>query len=413
MQSTHESLQEKVGELFHELKTLSENYKLEKLNLNIILVDTKNNKKFTFDIDEKLNFSVSSSSSSVKIEQHNLKPSESEKTTEDLTIGEISTEQTTEQRGGKLFLVDNTLSSGIFNTSMNSEDTETLRIPISTSDVQSTISEKFTNKKNKFTKNSDIFKGGFKKNIELKKYLSSDLAFSPTSAFSQVSELKTVNKHIFNTQKGGNDVPENTKKTDKVTEQNKILSTDSMSATSYDKPEEKNEMDKNFSPTSLSDTSIASKNLMQKSKNNFSETSAFDNNNLPSNVSATSNNSSTSDNSDNSDNSDTSAFDNNNLPSDVSATSATVPTSRTPFIPAKEKEPLAMKGGFTKSNNIETTLSKMDLIRQKIRELESITESDIFQKNKISQSGGGDKRKNSQSKQIVGINSSSTSSLCE
>ena len=65
---------------------------------------------------------------------------------------------------------------------------------------------------------------------------------------------------------------------------------------------------------------------------------------------------------------------------------------------------------FKKSKKIQdnSTLSKMDLIRQKIRDLDSSSESNIFQKNKVIQSGGANKN-------IIGINSnsSSTSSLCE
>jgi hypothetical protein len=85
-----------------------------------------------------------------------------------------------------------------------------------------------------------------------------------------------------------------------------------------------------------------------------------------------------------------------------------------------------MKGGFDNKKKVESVgatraasaasavhaLSKMDLIRQKIKELES-SDIDIFQKNKVTQSGGGDKKKINQGKQVVGINSSSTDSLCE
>jgi hypothetical protein len=65
-----------------------------------------------------------------------------------------------------------------------------------------------------------------------------------------------------------------------------------------------------------------------------------------------------------------------------------------------------------KSNKNNSSLSKMDLIRQKIKELESTSDSNVFQKNKVVQSGGANKQKLNKIIQM-GINSSSTSSLCE
>ena len=54
----------------------------------------------------------------------------------------------------------------------------------------------------------------------------------------------------------------------------------------------------------------------------------------------------------------------------------------------------------------------MDLIRQKIRELETVSENEVFRKN-VSQMGGSNKQKFNEIKQAIGFNSSSTSSLCE
>ena len=368
MESTHESIQTKVGELFEELKKLSSNYKLTKLNMNIVLYDTKNNKNFTFNIDEKLNFSMSS-------------------------------ESVTEQEGGILF-TENTLSSGIFNTSMNSEDTETQRISISTSDIQSTITEKNMERKNN-RNSADIFKGGFKKPVSNKQSLSNDVKFSSTS------ELNTTVKNIFTKQKGGANLLSDTSATSvtSVTSDNKI------SKSNY-----------NFSPTSMSATSDLVGGVKSEfSATSMSATSDFKVGGVKSEFSATSM-SATSDNKigemlsevsatsmsatfDNkvggmrSGMSETSFLNSDNVLSNVSATSLT------------NAEPMTnIKGGFNKSNNIESTLTKMDLIRKKIKELESISETEIFQKNKVTQSGGSHKNKG---KEVIGINSSSTSSLCE
>ena len=370
MESTHESLQTKVVELFEELKNLSSNYKLKKLNMNIVLHDAKNNKNFSFNIDEGLNFSVASES--VKVVEA--------------------------QDGGNLS--DSTLSSGIFNTSANSEDTETLRIAITTSDVQSTISEN-TDIQNKNSTN--VFKGGFKKTASNKQSLSNDIKFSPTS------ELNTTAKNIFAKQKGGANVLSDTSVTS-ATSDNKVsafgnnFSATSMSATSDYKTGTAN-VKSDFSATSdvkfgggkseFSATSVTSATSM-------SATSDYKTGDMMSAVSATSM-SATSDNKVGGGRrglSETSVLSSDNMLSNFSA------TSLANFEPASN-----MKGGFIKSNKIESTLSKMDLIRKKIKELESVSESEIFQKNKVTQSGGG--KNANQAKQVIGINSSSTSSLCE
>lgn len=365
MESTHESLQTKVGELFEELKKLSSNYKLTKLNMNIVLYDTKNNKNFTFNIDEKLNFSMSS-------------------------------ESVAEQEGG-ILLTENTLSSGIFNTSINSEDTETQRISISTSDIQSTISEK--NMEGKNNKNSaNIFKGGFKKTVSNKQSLSNDVKFSSTS------ELNTTVKNIFTKQKGGVNVLSDTSATsvtsdNKISKSNNNFSPTSMSATSDLKV---GGVKSEYSATSMSATSDLKVDGLKSEFSATSMSATSDNKvgEMLSEVSATSM-SATSDNKVGgmrNGMSETSFLNSDNMLSNISATSLT------------NVEPTNMKGGFNKSNNIESTLTKMDLIRKKIKELESISETEIFQKNKVTQSGGGHKNK---SKEIIGINSSSTSSLCE
>jgi hypothetical protein len=302
MESTHELLQSKVGELLEVLKKLSSNYKLTRLNIDIALHDTKNNKNFSFNIDEKLNFSMNSSSAE-------------------------------EQQGG-LLLSDNTLSSGIFNTSSNFEDSETQRISISTSDFQSPITEN-ENQKN-ITNSADIFKGGFKKTLSAKDALSDDIQFSSTS------ELNTAIKNVFTKQNGGKNT---------------------MSATSATSDDHMSKLNNNFSATSLSATSD---NKVGGMRHGMSDTSFLNSDNMLSNLSATSQ--------------------------------------------TNVKQSANMKGGFNDSQKIESTLSKMDLIRKKIRELQTISETEIFQKNVTRQSGGGNKNNGNG---IVGINSSSTSSLCE
>jgi uncharacterized membrane protein affecting hemolysin expression len=69
-----------------------------------------------------------------------------------------------------------------------------------------------------------------------------------------------------------------------------------------------------------------------------------------------------------------------------------------------------MNGGNKIKKNID--LSKMETIRQKIRELENISDTNVFQKHNTQKNmtGGSIKQYN---KVPYGINSSSTSSLCE
>ena len=407
MESTHESLQSKVAELFGELKKLSSNYKLIKLNMDIVLHDTKNNKNFTFVIDEKLNFSVSS-------------------------------ESLPEQEGGNLLLNDNTLSSGIFNTSINSEDTETQRIAITTSDMESTISEKKMNRANNKGL-AGIFKGGFKNSMDNKRILSNDLKFSSTSDLLQTSELNTTVKNIFGKQKGGANVLSATSATsvtseNKVTGENYDFSATSLSATSDSKlndvksefsatsmsatsDNKVGEMVSEFSATSMSATvdnkvggmrhgfmSATLDNKVGGTKHGLSETSFLNSDNMLSNVSATSM-SATLNNKVGGTRyglSETSFLNSDNMLSNVSATSLT------------NYEPVTnSKGGFHKLEKNEPILSKMDLIRKKIKELDTISETDIFQKNKVTHSGGAHNKKMVQHKQIEGLNSSSTSSLCE
>ena len=361
MESTRESLQTKVSELFEELKHLSSNYNLKKLNMNIVLYDTRNNKNFIFNIDEGLNFSISS-------------------------------ESVAEQEGGNLLLSDNTLSSGIFNTSINSEETETQRISISTSDIQSTISDKNIERQNKNSTN--IFKGGSNGNILNKNVMSNDINFSPTSNLSVTSTLNTTVKNIFTKQNGGFNTLSDTSVTSatsatsmsgtsdyKVGGVKSDFSATSMSATSDYKVEG---IKSDLSATSMSATSD---HKVGEVKSDFSATSmpATLNNKVGGMKQSLS---------------ETSFLNSDNVFSNVSA------TSQTNF-----KSINNMKGGSTKSNKINTTLSKMDLIRKKIKELESISETEIFQKNKVTQSGGG--KNISLGRQVVGINSSSTSSLCE
>ena len=372
MESTHESLQSTVAELFGELKKLSSNYKLIKLNMDIVLHDTKNNKNFRFAIDEKLNFSVSS-------------------------------ESLPEQEGGNLLLSDNTLSSGIFNTSINSEDTETQRIAITTSDMESTISEKKMDRANN-KGSAGIFRGGFKNSMDNKRVLSNDLKFSSTSDLSQTSELNTTVKNIFGKQKGGANVLSATSATS-VTSENKAtganydFSATSLSATSDSKL---NDVESEFSATSMLATSD---NKVDEMVSEFSATSmsatsdnkvggmrhGFMSAALDNKVSGTKHGLS-----------ETSFLNFDNMLSNVSATSLT------------NYEPVTnLKGGFLKSEKNELILSKMDLIRKKIKELDTISETDIFQKNKVTHSGGAHNKKMVQHKQIEGLNSSSTSSLCE
>jgi hypothetical protein len=65
-----------------------------------------------------------------------------------------------------------------------------------------------------------------------------------------------------------------------------------------------------------------------------------------------------------------------------------------------------MKGG----GDVVQQVSKFDLIKQKIRELELGTEREVFSK---SQSGGANKKLFDKLKKDIGINSSSTSDICE
>jgi hypothetical protein len=269
----------------------------------------------------------------------------------------------TESEGGYLRSIssDNTLSTSIFKTSVT-EESENFKTE--DFDTSRNISEKI-NKRNSAKETIGKLRGGFIKST--KNEMSDN--------YSSTSQLNTTIKNIF----GGN------------------LSATSLSATSLSATSEVQVGGNNlkYSATSLSPTSdvkVGGNNL-EYSATSMSGTSDVSVGSKKSNFSATS----------------------LSATSDVKVGGNNLEYSATSYF--KKSENKTIKGGNLETSDIinnfdnKKSVSKMDLIRQKIKELETTSDANIFKKNKSSQSGGGIKL--NEIKQNVGINSSSTSSLCE
>ena len=354
MEETHKSLKDKVLNLMKELKTLSENYELTK-----------------FDIDIVLHNKIEKNNITLKISDENVVISNSK----DKTKKESVTENATVTEGGTLRSLssDNTLSTSIFNTSVtdDSEYLKTEDYSMSKTDLSSNDNQRVNSKES-----VEKLRGGFLK-VSKK---SNNVNFSTTS------EINTQIKNLYNS-------PNNISLTsDFLVGGNKQeFSATSLSATSaFSVGGNKQE----FSATSLSATSDnkISANKQEFSATSLSATSDFSVGGNKQEFSATSLSSKSNKISVNKQ--DFSATSDFKVGGGL-ITNIFSETSQTTTIMQKNKK--------------ENPLTKMDLIRQKIKELDSTSEQKIFKKNV--QSGGGDKLR--QIKQNIGINSSSTSSLCE
>ena len=297
----------------NELIKIAKNYDVV-VNAEIKVINKSNNQISEYKLDNNSNISKN-----ITKEQQQQQPQETTKSIsktdeENLPqLGGVLTEQT--------FKSDNTLTSGIFKTLINLEETETPKIALSTT-------EEYLSEKNAKT---NIFKGG---NLNSKKYLND-----------KTSELNTTIQNIFTKQNGGNmfspTSPENNMKGGNFSQTSEMKTEDKL--------------------VNLSATSVTQKN-MTGGNNNFSQTSEMQTEDKLVNLSATS---------------------------------------------VTQKN---MNGGNKIKKNID--LSKMETIRQKIRELENISDTNVFQKHNTQKNmtGGSIKQYN---KVPYGINSSSTSSLCE
>ncbi len=343
MEETYKTLKTKVQNLMDELKDLSENYKLKKFNIEIVLNNTSNNENITLKVDEENNLVISKS-----------KGKEEPKLTETMSEG----------GSFKTISSDNTLSTSIFKTSVidESENLKTEDFDLSHNSLNK---DTRINSKDKM----DNLRGGFIKSKQTLEKI--DLSTSEQT-MSSTSELRTTIKNIVGLQ-GGNNLMSETSDFKPNMKKERISAT-SLSATSDYKVGGNN----TYSATSLSATS----DYKVGGNNTYSATS----------LSATS---------------DYKVGGNNTY----SATSLSA-TSDYKVGGGNNNIYSATSDVYNKFNT-----SKMDIIKQKLRELELSSDKNVFRKNKL-QSGGSrqsainaDKLK--QMKQTIGINSSSTSSLCE
>jgi hypothetical protein len=349
----------------NKLISIAKKYNVD-VNGNITVINNSNNQKITYKLDNNSNIS-----------KNITKEQEQEQQTDEVKLpqlGGVLTEQT--------FKSDNTLTSGIFKTLINLEETETPKIALSTT-------EEYLSEKNA---KSNIFKGG---NLNSKKYLND-----------KTSELNTTIQNIFTKQNGGNmfspTSPENNMKGGNFSQTSEMQTEDKLVNLSATSVTQKNMKGGNFSQTSemqtedklvnLSATSVTQKNMKG---GNFSQTSEMQTEDKLVNLSATS---VTQKNMKGGNFSQTSEMQTEDKLVNLSATSVTLNNTQN------------MTGGNKIKKNID--LSKMETIRQKIRELENISDTNVFQKHNTQKNmtGGSIKQYN---KVPYGINSSSTSSLCE
>jgi len=385
MEETYKTLKTKVENLMDELKDLSENYKLKKFNIEIVLNNTSNNENITLKVDEENNLVIAKS-----------KGKEEPKLTETMSEG----------GSFKTISSDNTLSTSIFKTSVidESENLKTEDFDLSHNSINK---DTRINSKDKM----DNLRGGF---IKSKKILEKIDLSTSEQTMSSTSELKTTIKNIFGLQ-GGNNLMSETSDFKPNMKKERISAT-SLSATSDYKVEGNNNT---YSATSLSATSdykVGGNNTY--SATSLSATSDYKvqgNNNIYSatSLSATS---------------DYKVQANNNL---YSATSLSATSdykvgggnnnlySATSLSATSDYKVGGGNNMYSATSDVNNKFgtSKMDIIKQKLRELESSYDKNVFRKNKL-QSGGSrqpainaDKFK--QMKETIGINSSSTSSLCE
>jgi hypothetical protein len=394
MEPAYKSLKTKVDALIEEIKNISSNYSVKKLNIDIVLHNKKTDKDVHFTLDESKNFSVS--------------------------VGDSETSD--EEINTSLVKSDDTLSTRIFNTTVGAEETETSRTDVASSELQTTE----TDKDDKRTSGKEAvggLRGGFKKSTSNKYFSANQMNFSATSNDSATSALNTDIKNVFNKQSGGNYLLS-------ATSANLVNSATSMSATS-DYKVGGNKVE--YSATSMSPTSDykVGGNKVEYSATSMSPTSdykvggnKFGVNNAE--YSATSM-SATSDYKVGGNKVEYSAT-SMSATSDYKVGGGKVEYSATSMSATSDYKVGGgkveysatsdlnsnMQGGFNKnlSRSKKNTSSKMDLIRQKIRELETVSENEVFRKN-VSQMGGSNKQKFNEIKQAIGFNSSSTSSLCE
>ena len=408
MEETYKTLKTKVQNLMNELKDLSENYKLKKFNIEIVLNNTSNNENITLKVDEQNNLVV-----------NKTKGKEEPKLTETMS------------EGGSLKTIssDNTLSTSIFRTSVIDES-ENLK----TEDFD--LSHNSLNKNTRINSKDKIdnLRGGFIKSKQVLEKI--DLSTSEQT-MSSTSELRTTIKNIVGLQ-GGNNLMSETSDFKPTMKKEKISAT-SLSATSDYKVGGNN--NNTYSATSLSATSdykVAGNNNNTYSATSLSATSGHkvggNNTYSATSLSATSEykvegNNNTYSATSLSATSDYKVGGGNNNTYSATSLSATsghkVEGGNNNTYSATSLSATSghkVEGGniiYSASSDVNNKFSatKMDIIKQKIRELEFLSDKNVFSKNK-SQSGGSrqpaintDKFK--QMKETIGINSSSTSSLCE
>jgi hypothetical protein len=361
------TLKEKFEKIVSQLKKLTENYKLNKLNIEVVLYDEKSNKDITLKLNEKHDILISSTSKDSK------ESKDSKDESKDDSEPETQTDTETENGSLRTLSSDNTLSTSIFRTSAI-DDSDNLK----TEDLENSKMQLTTDKESRITAKDTELRGGF---VKSKKQISSNNNLMNSTT----SELNTTIKNIFNKQSGGENLMSTTsdfKPTLKKTEKSEYSAT-SMSATSDFKV---GGMKSEYSATSMSATSDFKVGGMKSdySATSMSATSDFKVGGMKSDYSATSM-SATSD-----------------LNTSLNGGFNNMAFSETSHIQKVSKK--------NSNNNSKVSLSQMDLIRQKIKELDNTSNNEVFQKNR--QTGAGN-NKLAHIKQTIGINSSSTSSLCE
>jgi len=352
MDSTHNSVKSKVNALIDELKKLS-NYELKKLNVNIVLFDKSTDKEIKLSVDESHNFKISTG----KVDQDVSETSDDE-TSDDETEQTEQTEQSEQTEGTteyRSISSNNTLSTKIFNNSV-----------VSDSEMQTTPIETRPDKES-----GNGLRGGFKNSsVTLSDILGGN---------SYTSDFSTVIDNVFSKQASR-----------QANKQSGGYAPNTISQTSdavVPNPNAK------FSSTSNSEIS----NKFSATSSDFSATSPMQQGaGYPVNFSATSNDSNKK-----------------YLMKGGVNYSATSELTVNPGIKrgvnysaTSELTVNPMKGG----GDVVQQVSKFDLIKQKIRELELGTEREVFSK---SQSGGANKKLFDKLKKDIGINSSSTSDICE
>ena len=331
---TNSNLNATFNKIVGMLKSMSSGFEIKSINVELCLHDTKNNKDINLKHSEKSNM---------------------------LQMGGLLTDS----EMLKSISSDNTLSTSIFRSINNNEDTE---------DLQSEY----------------MLKGGFvnSSTSELNTTMKKTYDFSTTSMSETSMSATSLNSVPM---RGGGMLSETSLSAtslNSVPMRGGVLSETSLSATSLNSvPMRGGGM---LSETSLSATSLNSVPMRggMLSETSMSETSL---NSVPMRGGMLSETS-------------------------MSATSLNSVPMRGGMLSETSLNSVPMRGGVSHKNKKQThttnniQLNKMDTIRQKIKELDGSADMNIFKKN--NQSGGANKNF-AKIKQEIGINSSSTSSLCE